>query len=391
MPRIKYKKQPDGRYRTRIYLGLDENDKPKYKSVYATTVTELERKAEELRYQLHKGGDILSGDLPFRTWAERFLQLKEGKVAHVYFTGIRSRVEYWCTAVGDVPISKITRSDLQVHLDKLAEKSPGTGKPAAKKTLIDYRRTADNVFDLAISDRALNYNPAEKLEIDRRAEKEERRALTAEEQRWILDTPHRAQTAAMIMMLAGLRRGELIPLEVRDIDLEHGTLSVTRSVSMVNGRSVVKSGGKTPTAERVVTMPRPLIEYLRPLLTNRSPFDLVVTDTRGKMLSDTAWKRMWDSYLLDLNLKYGKFVKQPTSKFDPKGVPFVIPRLTPHMLRHTCATNMVLAGMDAITVKAQMGHKDIRTTLNIYTHITADHQQAEVSKLDAFLSAQRIG
>lgn len=386
MPRIKYKKRPDGRYQTKIYIGV-EDGKPKYKYLYAATIAELERKAEELRYTHHKGGDILSGDLPFRTWAERFLRLKEGKVAHVYFTGIRSRVNFWCDSVGDMPISKITRSDLQIHLDRLAESAPGTGKPAAKKTLIDYRRTAAAIFDLAITDRALNYNPAEKLEVDRHAEKGERRALTAEEQRWILDTPHRAQTAAMIMMLAGLRRGELIPLEVRDVDFEHGTISVTRSVSMVNGRSVVKSGGKTPTAERTVTMPRQLITYLRPILEDRSPFDLVVTDTRGNMMSDTAWKRMWDTYLLDLNLKYGTFIQKPTSKYDPKGVPFVIPRLTPHMLRHTCATNMVLAGMDAISVQAQMGHKDIRTTLNIYTHVTAQHQQSQVDKLDAYLAA----
>ena len=390
MPRAKYKKQPDGRYRTRIYLGQVDG-RPKYKSVYAATVAELERKAEELKYSLHKGGDILSGDLPFSKWAERYLRLKEGKVTFAYLSGIRSRINYWCAAVGDVPISKITRSDLQIHLDSIAQRSPGTGKPASKKTLIDYRCTAAAVFDLAITDRAVNYNPADKLEINRKAEKKTRRALSDEEQRWILDTPHRAQTAAMIMMLAGLRRGELISLQVRDIDLDAGTLSVWRSVSMVNGRPVVKDGGKTDAAERVVNMPRALIDYLRPMLSNHSPFELICTDSHGRMFTDSGWKRMWDSYLLDLNLKYGKFTKQPTSKFDPKGVPFVIPRITPHMLRHTCATNMVLAGMDAVTVKAQMGHKDIQTTLNIYTHVTAAHQQSQVSKLDSFLAARSIG
>lgn len=386
MPRAKYKKRPDGRYQTKIYIGV-EDGKPKYKYLYATTVAELERKAEELRYTHHKGGDILSGDLPFRTWAERFLRLKKSKVSPAYYSGIQSRIKFWCEAVGDVPISKLTRSDLQMHLDVLAQKSPGTGKAAAKKTLSDYKRTVIAVFRLAISDRAIQFNPASDLEISELASSIHRRALTAEEQRWILDTPHRAQTAAMIMMLAGLRRGELIPLEVRDIDLECGTLQVARSVGMVNGRPQVKFGGKTPSAERVVNIPRQLIDYLRPILANRSPFDLVVTDSHRHMFTDSGWKRMWDSYLLDLNLKYGKFVQQPTSKFDPKGVPFVIPRLTPHMLRHTCATNMVLAGIDAITVKAQMGHKDIQTTLNIYTHVTAIHQQSQVSKLDAYLSA----
>lgn len=390
MPRAKYTKRPDGRYQTKVYVGI-ENDRPKYKYVYAATVSELERKAEELRYQLHKGGDILSGDLPFSTWAQRFLQLKEGKVTDTYLSGIRSRIDYWCDVVGGLPISKITRSDLQVHLDALSKKSNGTGKPAAKKTLMDYQRTAAAVFELAISDRAVTYNPAKYLEINRNAKQEHRRALTAEEQRWILDTPHRAQPAAMIMMLAGLRRGELIPLQVRDIDLDRGTLEVWRSVGMVGGKPQVKAGGKTTAAERTVNLPRRLIDYLRPLLADRSPFDLVVTDTKGRMFSDSAWKRMWDSYLLDLNFKYGTFVQKPTSKFDPKGVPFVIPRLTPHMLRHTCATNMVMAGMDAVTVKAQMGHKDIQTTLNIYTHVTAQHQQSQASKLDAFFAAQGIG
>lgn len=390
MPRAKYTKRPDGRYQTKVYVGI-ENDRPKYKYVYAATVAELERKAEELRYQLHKGGDILSGDLPFSTWAQRFLRLKEGKVTDAYFGGIRSRIDYWCDVVGDMPISKLTRSDLQVCLDALAKESNGTGKPAAKKTLMDYQRTAAAVFELAISDRAVNYNPAKYLEINRHAKQEHRRALTAEEQRWILDTPHRAQTAAMIMMLAGLRRGELIPLQVRDIDLDRGTLEVWRSVGMVGGKPQVKAGGKTTAAERTVNLPRRLIDYLRPLLADRSPFDLVVTDTKGCMFTDTAWRRMWDSYLLDLNLKYGKFIQQPTSKYDPKGVPFVIPRLTPHMLRHTCATNMVMAGMDAVTVKAQMGHKDIQTTLNIYTHVTAEHQQSQVDKLDAFFASRGIG
>lgn len=390
MPRIKYKKRPDGRYRTKVYIGM-EDGKPKYKYLYAATVTELERKAEEIKYSLHKGGNILSGDLPFRIWADRFLRLKEGKVAHVYFAGIRARVSFWSDAIGDMPISKITRSDLQVHLDELARRNPTLGKPSSKKTLTDYRRTAAGVFDLAISDRALDYNPADKLEISPHAEQSHRRALSAEEQRWILDTPHRAQTAALIMMLAGLRRGEVIPLQVRDIDLDAGTLSVCRSVAMENGRAVVKSGGKSKNAERTITMPRALTEHLRPLLSNRSPFDLVCTDTRGRMMSDTAWKRMWESYLLDLNVKYGKFTKQPSSKFDPGGVPFVIPRLTPHMLRHTAATNMILAGMDAVSVQAQMGHANIQTTLNIYTHVTAEHRQTQVEKLDAFLASRYIG
>lgn len=388
MPRAKYKKRPDGRYQTKVYLGADENGRPKYKYIYAPTITELERKAEEIRYTLHRGTDVFSGDLAFRVWADRFLLLKRGKIADAYYKGLEGRITFWCDAVGDMPLSKITRSDLQVHLDKLAEYNPTRKKPSSHKTLIDYRRTAASVFELAISDRALQFNPAEKLDISEKAERSHRRALTSEEQQWILNTPHRAQTAAMIMMLAGLRRGELIPLQVCDIDLTAGIIRVDKSVSMVNGQPVTKRGGKTAAATRCVEIPNLLVCYLRDKLAGKSPFDLVCTDTKGRLLSEIAFKRMWDSYLLDLNLKYGTFTTKPKSKFQPSGVPMVIPRITPHMLRHTCATNMILAGMDAVTVKEQLGHTDIQTTLNIYTHVTREHRKTQINKLDDFLQSQ---
>lgn len=387
MPRFRYKKRADGRYQTKVYLGIKDGKK-KYRYIYASTIAELEQKAEDLRHSLHKGLQVLSGDLPFSVWSERFLRLKQSKVTEVYYAGIAGRIAFWNEAVGDMPLSGITRSDLQVALDRLARENPRTGKPTSQKTLVDYRITAAGVFELAITDRALDFNPATRLEITKHAERNHRRALTDEEQQWILDTPHRAQTAAMIMMLAGLRRGELIPLLVRDIDFAAGTITVNKSVKMVGGHPVPKKGGKSAAAERVVDMPQQLVKYLLPLLDGRSPFDLVCTDAKGEMFTETAFRRMWDSYLTDLNIKYGVFTDGTPSKFHPGGVPMVIPRITPHMLRHTCATNMVLAGMDAVTVKEQLGHTDIQTTLNIYTHVTAKHKKSQIHKLDEFLATR---
>lgn len=387
MPRAKYKKRADGRYQTKIYIGM-KDDRAQYKYVYAATVAELEQKAETLRYSLHRGMKVLSGEQPFSVWAERFLRLKQSKVSEVYYIGIAGRTAFWIDAVGELPLSRITRSQLQLALDELAQHNPRTGKPTAHKTLVDYRITAAAIFELAITDRALDYNPASHLELAKAKEKNTRRALTDEEQQWILDTPHRAQTAAMIMMLAGLRRGELIPLQVNDIDLDNATITVSKSVKMVNSRPVVKRGGKTAASERVVDIPQRLVRYLRPLLDGLSPFALVCTDTRGQMLTEGAFRRMWDSYLTDLNLKYGKFTIPHTSKFSPKKIPMVIPNITPHMLRHTCATNLVLAGVDAVTAKEQLGHTDINTTLNIYTHVTQQHKKSQIHKLDEFLAAR---
>lgn len=98
---------------------------------------------------------------------------------------------------------------------------------------------------------------------------------------------------------------------------------------------------------------------------------------------------MWESYLKELNFKYGDFSpfeKRPKSRFDPKGVPFVIDNLTPHMLRHTYATMLYISGVEVLTAKEQLGHTDIKTTLDIYTHLDKQYKDKELDKLDEYLN-----
>ena len=95
----------------------------------------------------------------------------------------------------------------------------------------------------------------------------------------------------------------------------------------------------------------------------------------------------------DLNLKYGEFdflEKTPKSKFDPSGIPFVIPKITPHQLRHTFATLLYLSGVDILNAKEQMGHADIKTTLEIYTHLDSEHKRKSMDKLDEYLNASHM-
>jgi len=75
----------------------------------------------------------------------------------------------------------------------------------------------------------------------------------------------------------------------------------------------------------------------------------VCVNAQGKIHTDSSWAKMWKSYLTDINFQHGDFTlfqKRPKSKFDPGGVPFVIPHFTAHWLRHTFCTLMYLAGCD---------------------------------------------
>ena len=218
---------------------------------------------------------------------------------------------------------------------------------------------------------------------------EHRRALTNEEQKWVRETPHRAQTAAMIMMYAGLRRGELLALTWSDINLEKQTISVNKAVEFIGGKPYVKNCGKTEAAMRTVYIPTLLTDYLK--TTDKTTL-LVCPSAHGTLMSDTSWKRLWESYLKELNFRYGNFSDciglTVKSKFQPGGLPMVIPNITAHWLRHTFITNMYFAGVDLLTAKEQAGHSDIRTTSEIYTHLDADFKERKMQNLDNFLNTQ---
>ena len=387
MSKKQYTRRSDGRYQSQIYLGTKDG-KRQYKTVYGGTVRELEKNIQDVKLRLGKGLDVSAERDTFGYWGDKWLKLKKTVVSAGRYTTYKARYAN-LSPIYSANITKLKTADIQdIILDLATEPQERTGKPYAKYTLSEIKMVAVQVLRLAIENRVIDYNCAQAVKIPKAAEKSTRRALTDEEQRWITDTPHRAQTAAMIMMYAGLRRGELLALTWQDINLSDGTININKSVEFIKGKPKLKKGGKTDAATRTVFIPKKLIKYLSE---NNKPMGLVCTDRKGNLMSDIAWRRMWDSYLNDLNLKYGDWDscietggKRP-NKFAPIEKPFIIPRITPHWLRHTYITMLYMAGVDVLTAKEQAGHADIKTTMEIYTHLDEKFKKKNISKLDKYL------
>ena len=65
-----------------------------------------------------------------------------------------------------------------------------------------------------------------------------------------------------------------------------------------------------------------------------------------------------------------------------------LPRITPHVLRHTFCTNMANAGMDLKSLQYLMGHSDVSVTLNVYTHTEYSKAQESMAKICSFTDIQ---
>ena len=355
MPRMKNKTREDGRLQSKVYIGNG-----KYKYVYAATNKELQQKIDEIKMKLGTGIDVSSENDTFGFWSGRWIELKRMDVTEKRWRSYDSRRHY-LDELAYQPIGKIKTAQIQkIIVDCATQPSEATGKPLARQTLINLKNIASQIFKLAIANRVTEFNPAENVKVPKETPKETRQPLTDEQQLWVRETLHRAQTAAMIMMYAGLRRGELMALTWSDIDLENRTITVNKAVEFAGNTGKVVPTTKTESGMRTVYIPDVLVDYLA--AQPRKTF-LVSCQVSGKLHSETSWKRMWESYMNTMNAKYGDFGSVIGTA--PKKRPTIIQTFTPHQLRHTYITMLYLAGVDVMTAKEQAGHADIQTTVNL--------------------------
>ncbi len=383
------KKRADGRYAAQIYLGRDETGRKRYKCVYAKSPAALKEKEAAVRLQLGRGVDVLSQRDSFDTWAEDWLRLKEREgLTCRQMDNYRRAVKLWEEELRGFEMGQVRADDIERVLLILSDKG------LARRTIQLYRSTIRQVMERAVG-RVISTNPAEQVALTAIGRKQEpRRALTAEEQQWIWDTPHRGQAVAVIMMLSGLRRGELAALTWNDVDLEAGTITVNKVMEYSSsGVPRLRHVTKSAAGMRTVDIPKKLVDFLRKMPHNTM---LVVPSASGGVMTESAWAKLWRSYLRELNRKYG--VRTPadlermgSGKPGPKALDMTIPPITMHWLRHTFCTLLYLSGVDVVQACAQMGHADVSTTLQIYTHLDAVHKRKSVDKLDLYLTGKEAG
>jgi integrase len=162
-------------------------------------------------------------------------------------------------------------------------------------------------------------------------------------------------------MYAGLRRGELGALRVSDVDLDTGVIRVGRSV---DDKQIV--GETKSRTKRTVPIPSLLRQYLREHLirTGHRDDDLLFTSASGGQFTPTQVSRSAD--------KARKLAK--------------LERITLHECRHTYASLMIAAGVNAKALSTFMGHSSITITYDRYGHLMPGAEAEAGGLLDSYLT-----
>ncbi len=221
------------------------------------------------------------------------------------------------------------------------------------------------ILEQAVDDGVIGRNPARRVELPRLGEPSHR-YLTAEQVARLAEAMPSRQHKTMVYVLAygGLRWGELVALRRSRIDVLRRTLQITQSATEVAG---YLDFGTTKTHQsRTVHLPAFVSELLGRHLEDveDAPEALVFTAPRGGPLRyPNMRKAVWDR-------------AREQSDED-------LADITPHDLRHTCASLMRAAGADVKAIQQQLGHRNATVTLNTYTHLFEGDLAEVMDRLDA--------
>ena len=226
-----------------------------------------------------------------------------------------------------------------------------------------YLKTINNqlsaIFNYAIRYYDLKSNPCAKAGSMGKSKAEEMDFWTVEEFRKFIDSVMNKRLSYMAFMTlywTGMRLGELLALNPKDVDLEKRTISITKSYQRLGKKDVI-TPPKTPKSKRVITIPEFLAADIKDYMD--SLYDLQEND---RLFPITK-------YYLEHEMQRG--IKESGVK-----------RIRVHDLRHSHASMLIELGFSPLEIANRLGHEKVETTLNTYAHLYPNKQTKLAERLD---------
>lgn len=314
---------------------------------------------------------------------------------YIYKREIFSAVEHLNNYFGNMECNDIKGLEVENFIRYNYEhNNPNTNKPFSKRLLQDLISVGFRIFEFALDNELIDNvrNPfgGKKKKIPKDAPKAKRQPINDTQKQIILNTYHRTQTAALIMLYCGLRKGEIIALEWSDVDFLEKTLSVNKSAVRCDSNHYRITPHTKNGKDRYVPIPENLIAYLKLAKFNSQNSKYIYTQKNGGIHTVTSWNKTWNSYQSFLNYQYycdicKSYGQAPKAYTDPSGIPKMLDRFTAHQLRHTYCTMLYVADVDLLTTSKLMGHSSIQITLEIYTHLDEKYKKLNISKFNEYL------
>ena len=358
MPRTKLKKRKDGRYR-KLYNGIP---------FYGYTEKEACDKADAYKRDIEAGLRAEQAGITVSEYARQWVTIHKAHVGTRQYNDYVNHLNRMCETIGNKRLRDVVMSDIQEVYNGLNGLSKST---IGRATL-----TIKSMFRTAQIDRLILHNPCLAAKPPKGKAGTHRAIETWERDivHQMADTDHRFAAAVMVMLYAGLRKGEVLALDIdRDVDFNAREIHVREAVRFEGNRAILGSP-KTEAGERTI----PLLYVLANVLHGKHC--LVAHTESGEHMSQSAFHNAWNSYIAKAEaMLNGESQKRWYGKTrEHKAIianggelpPWKEFNVRTHDFRHSYCTMLYEIGIDIKTAQAWMGHADEAMTRQIYTHLS---------------------
>lgn len=265
-------------------------------------------------------------------------------------------------------------------LQREGERADGK-EGALSSGMVEYiHRVLKNIFNRAVEWKIIKTSPMAAIKKPK-VEQGEMSVYDEEEVHRLFQALEEANPMWRVMislaLTTGLRKGELLGLEWKNIDLNTGTIDVRQSLTYVKGTGFIVKEPKTKNSIRKVAVPPSLIPDLE-AFKKQSAIErdrcgelweggerfFLFSSWNGKPLHPSSVKTWWRRFTNRHGLRYIRF----------------------HDLRHTSATLLINKGVHAKIISERLGHANILTTMNIYGHALRSADQEAAKHFDSLFN-----
>jgi len=339
---------------------------------------DADRELRRLIRDVEAGAYVRSTGLTVAELLERWLDAVSVSVRPNTFESYCGPLRaYAIPAMGRTPAAKLTPERIAtLYRDLLNTTGRRSKRPLSRRTVGMVHRLLSMAFNWGLTQQLVALNPVRAV-IPPQVRHAELQVLDASMFSSILTILQGRSTWAVPVVAfavrTGARRGEILGLQWRDVDLTSPSPSVVvrRSLVLLDSGAVVIGAPKTDKGKRAVFLDRPSVELLRrrreeadfaAALIGRSvrPTDHVFGDPEGKRLRPDSLSRAF--------ARAAKKAGAPNATF--------------HGLRHLHATELLRAGMHPRIVQERLGHGDVTVTLNTYSHVVPGLQERAAETFD---------
>ena len=376
--------RPDGRYAYKY----QDND-GKYKFVYSWRLDKNDRtpagrkpelslreKEKQIEHDLFDRIAVNGGNYTVLELVKKYISLKTGvrhntEANYKFVINIIAKEDF-----GKKRIDQVRLSDAKAWLIKLQKDGRGYS------TIHCVRGVVRQAFKMAVDDDLIRKNPfAFELASVVVNDSVTREAITRKQQReflrFVQEDKHfcKYYDGIYILFNTGLRISEFCGLTIRDIDFKEMRIRVDHQLQRKRDMTYVIEDTKTKSGTRNVPMTQEVADCFRRVIANRCKpkIEPMVDGYTGFLFLDKNEMPMvalhWEKYFQHILEKYNGIYKVQ------------LPKITPHVCRHTFCSNMAKSGMNPKTLQYIMGHSDISVTLNTYTHVGFEDAKEEFARV----------